>query len=265
MRNPLRVLVAVGAAVAVGGAALVLSSGSAPVPENSCAVDFPRQLYPHDGEATPGLVVCTNAAQTATLVVNGSSVVWRVEGPEPLPFYRMPASDLTESFESLLDSAAVEVPSGGAIVALRPAPMLQLLPDARVTVAQLTHDRLMRGLRTQRTGLESAALDPQPSVPRRAVALCLAAVLDKVGDPSAVLHSGSPTARIANAAAAVAAQPTTPCALTWLQAKIDSGLPSVDIKPFAYDAYGWADDRDFASRVRAARNQFVAVESGAGP
>lgn len=234
---------------------------SAPAPD--CTRAFPVRLFPApttDQELT-GLVVCTDDGGTAALIRNHTRAVWAVEGASAATLVRLPMSSLNRSFLDLLQSDAASIPAGASVIALRAPSAIALRVQPSLTVAQLTHDQLVGalGLHNQ---LMWAALQPGPGLPRRALFLCMMAVLQEAGDASGMLASGEPAGALAAAATTAARQPISFCRASWLEAKISAGLPSDEVTSLGKDISGWGAAPAFAERGHQAAGVFRHLTGG---
>jgi hypothetical protein len=171
-------------------------------------------------------------------------------------------SSLNTSFLDLVGEAGPVIPSGAVVAALRPVADLSLRIDPRLTVAQLAHDQLVSVLGGD-NDLMWAALTPARSVARRALSVCLAALMDRL-EPTGALASGFPADAISTAAAAAAQGPWSDCGATWLEAKLDFGLPPDEATSFADDVHGWQRSLLFAARSQAAAHAYRVVTLGPG-
>jgi hypothetical protein len=259
-------IAAVGLAVGALVVALVVPHGAPahPAQDSQCNAPFPVKLFPNEQTEARlrHMIVCSNRAGTATLILNRTRAVWVIDTPTPRPVYRLHASEDSASFLDLIGSAAHAVPSGSSVILLSPATTTQLRVDAALTLAELVHDQLLTALGSL-DELRRAAADASPSSARRALTSCLHAILDQLGEPRRALAHGGPAPAVVDAAKRVGAETSSDCVLDWLQAKMDSGMPSVDVTPFAYDVVGWSADDRFAGYVVSAGETYRGVSAGA--
>ena len=228
-------------------------------PEDSrptgCPEPFPRAVLPLSvGAGSSGVRICTDVAGASTLVINTGPAVWVLEGAPPQRSIRVRLSDSTRSFVDLVDAPAGAIPSGAAAVAQRSPAEVGLQVDARLTVAQLAHDQLLRAIDHGR-GLADAAVVPRQSAARRALSACLSTVLDALPPAGEVLTAGEPAEAFAESLGSADLGDGF-CGSSWLEAQVVSGMPSSAITGFAYDALGWAEDQEFAVRVEGAARMY---------
>jgi hypothetical protein len=253
------------AAVCTATAAATLTLGPgrlAAPPDPECADAFPRLVLPGGDAGYAGLVVCSDSAGTSTLIRNDSAAVWAVDSDAPV--HLMPLADRARSFTDLIDGPRSFIPSGAVGVIALPVERLGLRVDPRLTVAQLAHDQIVATL-ARKNGPAPAALDPRPSVARRALLVCLGATLSNVGDARLALTSDDPAGVLAEAAAAVDSQGRTFCGGLWLEAKFNANLPSGYQTTFTSDIVGWDRNAEFAERANAAAAIYRLLQAeGAG-
>ncbi|WP_210508809.1 hypothetical protein [Naasia sp. SYSU D00057] len=252
----LRVALGIAVAAATLAALAAVPRGlPADTPPSGCPEPFPRAVLPLSlGAGSSGVRICTDAAGASTLVINTGPAVWVLDGAPPQRSIRVRLSDSTRSFVDLVGGPAGAIPSGAAAVAQRSPSEVGLRVDARLTVAQLTHDQLLRALDHGR-GLADAAIAPRPSAARRALSACLTTVLDALPPAGEVLTSAEPAGTFASSLRSVDLADGF-CGRSWLEAQVVSGMPSGSITGFAYDAFGWAEDQEFTIRVEGAARMY---------
>ena len=262
LRGRRGVLAVVLAAVCTTTAALALGPARpAASPDPECADAFPRLVLAGDA-GFEGLVVCSDSAGTGTLIRNESAAVWSVDSDASV--HLLPLAERARSFTDLVDGAQSFIPSGAAGLIGQPVERLGLRVDPRLTVAQLAHDQIIATL-ARKNGPAPAALDPRPSVARRALLVCLVATLSNVGNARVALSSGDPAGVLAEAAKAVDSQGRTFCGGLWLEAKFNANLPSGYQTTFTSDIVGWDRNVQFAARANAAAEVYLRLHvAGAG-
>ncbi|WP_210478844.1 hypothetical protein [Naasia sp. SYSU D00948] len=245
-------------ATAVVGALLAPPPPPAMEAAEGCTEDFPRLVLPGRAELE-GLVVCSDAAGTSTLVRNDTAAVWVVESDSRSGVHLLPLDEHTRSFAGLLDGSGSSVPAGAVAVVPQPPAGVRLHIDARLTMAQLAHDQLVATL-GRKDGPALAALRPEPTVARRALVECLAGTLRNVPSPGCALADGRPLEVLAAAAAAIEADGRSLCGVLWLEAKANANLPSVDQTAFVADIVGWERNAGFTARADAAAAAYLQMQ-----
>src|SRR4051794_9653438 len=137
-----------GAGIAVAALVALPYFGPADPPSEGCPRPFPRAvLAPDPGSGrSSGISICTDTAGTSTLLINDGPDVWTVDATPQLSMIRVRFTDRTRSFTDLTEAPTTAVPSGSAAVVPASPSSIALRVDARLTVAQLTHDQLLRTL-----------------------------------------------------------------------------------------------------------------------
>ncbi len=219
--------------------------------DEGCPRDYPRRLpsgSPAGGvysRAIAGLVFCTNGPGTGTLLNNGTAAVWILEEPAPVVLHRLPTSSFNRSFLRLVDSRFPAIPPSATVVVPASPATVRVRIDPGLTLAQLTHDELVRSLAL-------GAVRPGNVLDRYdgLLSACLGPIVDRLGPPERVLESGNPAPEIITAALEVATA-SGPCAADW---------PSAGDAPLADDVSEWRRDSRFAVRSLSAYIAYSALE-----
>lgn len=259
--------------VAAGASLSALLPGprTATARDSGCPAAFPARLTPHPvgnlySRALAGLVVCSDASGTATLVTNLTDAVWVVDEPRQVVVHRAPTTSLNESFLRLVHGALPAIPAGAAVQVYRPASSLRLVIDPWLTLAQLTHDQLALSLAAQSPFLLDGTIRHALQANRATLMRCVRAVLERVPDPGPLLAGGNPAPRITETAAVVAANGAGGCSQAWVTTKLNAGVPREAITSLASDVRAWRRDSRFAVRsISASITYWALTQTGNEP
>lgn len=233
---------------AAGASVLVPHPAAAPAaPDEGCTSAFPVRMTPEGtgfyGAAIALFVVCQDSAGTSTLLQNLSAAVWVLDSPRQVAVHRESVSLIDRSFLDLARSPAPVVPPGTSVALPSPASEITARVDPRLTIAALAHERLAMILLV---AAPSTWKDSVLAASRTALTTCIGTLLDQLPSPGSVLLRGNPGRRIADVAAAIAADLDSPCVRQWTAARIGTASVGIPIASLAQDVRFWQHDPEFA-------------------